>query len=149
MLLKDICTVNVACCHRNTSIHEAARLMREHHTGDLIVVDDVDARRVPAGIVTDRDIVIHVLAGERDVATTRVADIMVAQLVIGEGAEDVAVGVQRMRQHGVRRLPVVDRQGSLIGIVTLDDLFSAHARQARELASILSKEQDHEQRASL
>jgi len=149
LLLKDICTLNVACCSRDTGLYEAARLMRQHHTGNLVVVDEMDARRAPAGIVTDRDIVIHALASERDLATTRVADIMSAQVVIAEVSETVAAAMERMRTHGVRRLPLVDRHGALVGIVTLDDLFAAHAKQALELAAILAKEQDQEQRAKL
>jgi CBS domain-containing protein len=146
MLVKDICTLDAASCGRDTSILEAARLMRQHHTGDLIVVDDPNGERSPAGIVTDRDIVIEVLAGELDPAKTSVAQVMSAKLVVAGGTEEVTEAVERMRLHGVRRLPVVDHDGSLLGIVTLDDILTLHADEAARLAGIVSKEQTRERR---
>lgn len=146
MLLKEICVLDVASCGRDAGILEAARLMRQHHTGDLIVVDDPDGDRVPVGIVTDRDIVVEVLANGLDLADTRVAQIMSAKLVIAAAAEDTSDAVDRMRLHGVRRLPVVDHDGRLMGIVTLDDMLTLHAAQATALADIVSKEQHREHR---
>ena len=147
MLLKEVCVLDIAFCGRDAGILEAARLMRQHHTGDLIVVDDPHGDRVPVGIVTDRDIVVEVLANELDLATTTVAQIMCAKLVSAGAAEDISEAIERMRQHGVRRLPVVDHDGSLLGIVTLDDMLKLHAAQASALADIVSKEQSREQRA--
>ena len=147
MLLKEICVVEVASCGRDAGILEAARLMRQHHTGNLIVVDDPHGDRIPVGIVTDRDIVVEVLANELDPAKTTVAQIMSAKLVIAGGAEDISDALERMRLQGVRRLPVVDHDGSLMGIVTLDDVLRLHAAQAAALADVVSKEQDHEHRA--
>jgi CBS domain-containing protein len=145
--LNDICTLNVAFCTRDTSLIQAARLMRERHTGTLVVVDDPEGERTPAGIVTDRDIVVEALANELDPAQTSVANIMGTRLVIGSAAETLPEAIERMRLHSVRRLPVVDRGGRLVGIVTLDDMLTLHARQAAALAEIVSKEQTHEQRA--
>jgi len=147
VLLKEICVVEVASCGRDAGILEAARLMRQHHTGNLIVVDDPHGDRIPVGIVTDRDIVVEVLANELDPAKTTVTQIMSAKLVIAGGAEDISDALARMRLHGVRRLPVVDHDGSLMGIVTLDDMLRLHAAQAAALADVVSKEQDHEHRA--
>jgi CBS domain-containing protein len=147
MLLKDICVLDVACCDRDASILEAARLMRQHHTGDLIVVDDPNGDRVPVGIVTDRDIVIEVLANELDPATTKVSRAMNAKLVVAGAAETLEDAIDRMRLHGVRRLPILKHEGSLLGIVTLDDLLRMHSAEATALADIVSKEQTHEQRA--
>jgi CBS domain-containing protein len=146
MLLKDICVLDVASCGRDTGILDAARLMRHHHTGNLVVVDDPQGDKTPVGIVTDRDIVVEVLANDRDPARTNVAAIMGPRLVIATASEAVSDAIERMRQHGVRRLPVVDHAGSLIGIVTLDDLFLLHAGQVSAMADIVSKEQTHEQR---
>jgi len=147
MTLNDICTLNVAYCGRDTNLIEAATLMRQHHTGTLVVVDDPQGDRTPAGIVTDRDIVVEALANELNPVSTSVARIMGARLVIGSTADTLPDAIERMRQHGVRRLPVVDRAGHLTGIVTLDDVLTLHAKQATALAEIVSKEQTHEQRA--
>jgi CBS domain-containing protein len=147
VILKDICVLDVASCGRETTVLEAARLMRRRHTGTLIVVDDPQGERGPAGIVTDRDIVVQVLAAELPAATTPVASIMASPLVVGSATEPLDDALERLRAHGVRRLPVVEHDGSLLGIVTLDDLLRLHAAQGAALADIVTKERDHEQRA--
>lgn len=146
MLLKEVCVLDVVCCVRSTGIVEAARLMRKHHTGDLSVVDDPDEERVPAGILTDRDIVVEVLGNGLDPAKTTVADVISGKLVFAHEGEDTAVAVERMHQHGVRRVPVVNRQGSLIGVFTLDDALRLHAARATELVEIAAKGRTHEHR---
>lgn len=146
MLVKDICTLGPATCSRDISILEAARLMREHHTGDLVVVDDPQGERTPAGILTDRDIIVEVLAADLDPAKTPVSQVMSSKLVIAGASEDVTDAIERMRLHGVRRMPVVDHDGSLLGIVTLDDVLTLHAERGVALAGIVSKEQTSERR---
>jgi CBS domain-containing protein len=146
MLLKEVCVLDVVCCARNTGIVEAARLMRAHHTGTLIVVDDPDEERAPAGILTDRDIVVEVLGKGLDPARTTVAEVMSGKLVIAHEDEDTAVAVERMHQHGVRRVPVVNRRGSLVGVFTRDDAMQLHAARATELVEIAAKGQTHERR---
>jgi CBS domain-containing protein len=98
------------------------------------------------GIVTDRDIVMEALANGLDLAETKVAQIMSRKLVIAAASEDTSDAIDRMRMHGVRRLPVVDHDGRLMGIVTLDDLLTLHAAQGNALADIVSKEQGREHR---
>ena len=122
MLLKDACTPEVVCCRGSATALEAARLMRQNHVGDLVVVDDPDDERVPLGIVTDRDIVVEVLAKGLDPSTTSVASITRAPVVIALDTEDTGQVLERMRAHGVRRIPVVDRDGAAVGIIALDDL---------------------------
>ena len=146
MLLKEVCVLDVVCCGRDTGIFEAARLMRKHHAGDLIVVDDPNEERVPVGILTDRDIVVEVLGNDLDPAKTTVSQVMSNKLVIAEAHEDTAVAVERMHVHGVRRLPVVDHKGSLIGVFTLDDAIKLHAARAAEFVDIAAKGQTHERR---
>lgn len=146
MLLKEVCVLDVVCCGRSTGIIEAARMMRKHHAGDLIVVDDPNGDRVPVGILTDRDIVVEVLANELDPTKTTVAQVMSSKLVIAEGSEDTSVAVERMHLHGVRRLPVVGRSGGLIGVFTLDDALKLHAARAAEFVDIAAKGQTHERR---
>jgi len=147
MQLKDLCVFDVACCTRDISVSAAARLMREHHTGDLVVIDNADEEREPVGIVTDRDIVVEVLAQGRNPEKTTVGDIMSKQVVIAAGSEDAEQALQRMVAHGVRRIPVVDDEQYVMGIVTLDDMLRIHAEQATSLAHVISKEQSREQRA--
>lgn len=146
MKLKELCVLDVACCHKETTVAEAARLMRQHHTGDLIVTDESDGVREPLGILTDRDIVMEVIAKGRDPDRTQVSQVMAAPLVEASGSEDVGTAIDRMRSHGVRRLPIVDDGGAVLGIITLDDLYRVLAEHTAALAAIVSKEQTRESR---
>ena len=146
MKLKDLCVLDVASCTPESTIVEAARLMRQHHTGDLVVLDDADEEREPVGIITDRDIVVEVLAKGRDPGKTTVREIMSTQLVVASESEEYAQALQRMATHGVRRVPVVDDKRCVVGIVTLDDMLRVHAAQANRLLDIVGKEQVREQR---
>ena len=146
MKLTELCVLDVACCHKDTTISEAARLMRQHHTGDLVVIDESDGIREPVGIVTDRDIVMEVLAKAHAPECTKVSDVMGSPLVVASVSENVATAIERMHAHGVRRLPIVDDAGSLFGILTLDDLYRALADHTAALAAIVTKEQTRENR---
>lgn len=147
MKLKELCVLDVACCHKETSIAEAARLMRQHHTGDLIVVDESDGVREPIGIVTDRDIVMEVIAKGHDPDRTKVAQVMASPLVMASGSENVGTAIDRMRAHGVRRLPIVDDNNAVLGIITLDDLNRVLAEHTAALAAIVNKGQTRESRS--
>ena len=147
MLLRDVCTPDVVYCSASLRVIEAAHLMRHKHVGDLVVVEDPDGDRIPLGIVTDRDIVVEVLGNDLDPAHTTVADIMRAPVVIAADSEDTEQVMERMRMHGVRRIPVVGTGGTLVGIVTLDDLVKVLATDAGILLDIVAKAQTHEHRA--
>lgn len=147
MKLKELCVLDVACCHKDTTIAAAARLMRQHHTGDLVVTDDSDGTPEPVGILTDRDIVMEVIAKGHDPDRAQVGQFMASPLVVASGSEDVSIAVERMRAHGVRRLPIVDDNGTVFGIVSLDDLYRVLADQTAALAAIVTKQQSREHRA--
>lgn len=146
MKLKELCVLDVACCHKDTTVAEAARLMRQHHTGDLVVIDESDGIREPLGILTDRDIVMEVIAKGRDPDHTQVGQVMAIPLVVASGSENVATAIDRMRTHGVRRLPIVDDNSAVLGIITLDDLYRVLADHTAALVAIVSKEQTREGR---
>lgn len=146
MLLKEVCTLDVVCCGTQTRALEAAQLMRHQHVGDLVVVDDPE-ERVPLGMVTDRDLVVDVLGNGLDPATTTLGSIMHKPVVIANEDEDTATIIERMRMHGVRRVPVVDRNGVAVGIITLNDLLRVCVDEAQALLQIMSKGQGHERRS--
>jgi len=147
MLLNTFGTLDVVCCTPRTTVLEAAHLMRRRHTGDLVVVEDDEERRQPLGVLTDRDIVIEVLAKGLDPAITLVGTVIKTPVVIAHEDEDAAVALERMRSHGVRRLPVVGIHGKLVGIVTVDDMLARLATDAHLLNEITSRQQHSEQRA--
>ena len=146
MKLKELCTPDVVYCTAQISALHAARLMRERHVGDLVVIDDSEETHAPIGIVTDRDIIVEVLAKDLDPATTTVREIMRVPLVIARTSEEAENALERMRAHGVRRVPVLDDSEQLVGILSLDDLLKRLAADTAVLADIVAREQDREHR---
>ncbi len=146
MLVKEICTPDVVYCSAETTALAAARLMRQKHVGDVVVVEDEDGDQMPIGVVTDRDIVLEVLGKELEPAKTLVRDVMRTPVVIGRASEDVSEVIDRMKSHGVRRIPVMDEYGKLAGILCLDDLVKRLAAEAAALAEVVTREQDREHR---
>ncbi len=146
MLLREICIPDVVYCTADTTAASAARLMRERHVGDVVVVEDADGDQTPIGVVTDRDLIVEGLAKERDAAKIKVRDIMRTPVVVARTTEDASRALERMRVHGVRRIPVMDEHLRLAGIFCLDDLVKRLAADTAALAEILSGEQDRERR---
>ncbi len=144
MPVGEICVREVIVCNRSTTINEAAQLMRQYHVGDLLVVDERDGQRIPVGIITDRDIVLSVVAVKLDPAVIRVGDIISGKIVTVREDQGLFDTIQLMRAHGIRRMPVVDQQGTLAGIVAVDDLVQLLAEEMSELAKLVSKEQAQE-----
>lgn len=136
MRIGELCTREVVYCERTTGVVEVAQLMRHHHVGDLIVADRRDGRLLPAGVVTDRDLTVEVLAQQLDPDTLTAGDLMRKGLVTVKEAEPVEHAIERMRSRGVRRLPVVDEFGSLIGVLTADDVTEYLAEQLNAVTRI-------------
>jgi CBS domain-containing protein len=147
MRIGEICTTHPISCTRDESIQGAALQMRNHHVGDVVVVDQPDNERIPVGILTDRDIVVSVIALGLDPASLLVGDIMSDDLVTCTEADDVYETIERMRLRGIRRMPVLNAQGALAGIVSADDLLGFLAEEMGELARIAPHQQSQEKRA--
>ncbi len=147
MHISDICTVPTVSCQRNESVQQAALLMRKHHVGDLVVVDDSGGERIPVGIVTDRDIVVSVIALGLDPDSLLVGDIMSEELLTVAETDDVFQTIERLRLRGIRRAPVVDAAGRLTGIVSADDLLEFLAEEVGDLSRIAARQQSTEKRA--
>jgi CBS domain-containing protein len=141
-----VCTPDVVCCGAQTRAVEAARLMRQKHVGDLVVVDDPKGECTPLGVVTDRDLAVEILGTGLDPAATTVASLIHAPVVIANETEDTSQVIERMRTHGVRRVPVVNDRGSVVGIITLDDLLRLLVTDASTLLEIMAKGQKRELR---
>lgn len=139
----EVCNRTVIVVGRDTPLGEASKLMREHHVGSLVVVDDTDGR-APVGIVTDRDIVVEVLSSDLDHRTVTVGEIMGAKLVTAREDDDWLDTLKVMRSRGVRRVPVVNATGALAGIVTIDDLLEIVAEQLDEIVHAIGNEQARE-----
>lgn len=143
-----ICSRDVVFTTRDTTVSAAAKLMRKHHVGSIVVVEQMNGgKRLPLGIVTDRDIVVEVVAPGLDAETITVGDIMTTELVTAPESEGLLETMEIMRYKGVRRIPVVDSAGQLIGIASIDDLLEVLAEEMTELAKIVTRERAHEAQA--
>jgi CBS domain-containing protein len=136
----DVCVRDVIIASRATTVLEAAHLMRQHHVGNLVVVDDVNGKRLPVGIVTDRDIVVSVIALGLDARVFSVGDLLLQDLVSVREDQGIFECIQQMRLNGVRRMPIVDREGALVGIMSVDDLVQLLSEEMDQLAKLMTKE---------
>jgi CBS domain-containing protein len=141
--LKNFATSIVAVVEPDTPAVVVSQLMRQHHIGALVVVDAQEKTR-PVGIVTDRDLVLELMAEGLDPSVFTAGDIMSVNLVNATPEMDEMDAVELMKTHRLRRLVIVDGQGRLAGIVTLEDLLEQLARELADLAEGLAGARDRE-----
>ncbi len=146
MAISECCNIGVVCCEADTSIPDVAALMRKHHVGDVIVVEDLQEKRVPIGIVTDRDIVIETLALRVDADAFTAGELMSAPIVTVNEDEGFVETLRLMRNHKVRRMPVVTQVGSLFGVVTADDIINLLTMELSMMTEVIVEQPLREQR---
>lgn len=144
MPIGEICNREVVIVQRDTTASEAAQLMRQHHVGDVVVVEERGGVKVPVGIVTDRDLVVEIMAPAIDQMAITVGDIMASELATVKENAGVFETIEYMRAKGIRRVPVVDKGGGLSGILALDDLLELLAEELLALAKLVRHEQKKE-----
>lgn len=147
MKVGEYCKRAVVAIASNADAAEAARLMREEHVGFLIVHREGDPLQQPVGVLTDRDLVIGVMARDVDPHAVTVNDVMTRQPLIANDADEFADALQAMRMAGVRRVPVVDVRGALIGIMAIDDAIDVITGLMCDIAGSIKSEQRQEWRA--
>jgi CBS domain-containing protein len=147
MAVSLISNPNVATIGADQGVVEAAALMRQEHVGDLIVVERRGSANVPIGILTDRDIVVGVVAKRVAPDDLTVGDAMSRDLLTVREDASLEFALREMRRYGVRRAPVVRANGDLVGVIALDDLIQHLAVQLSRLADLIRLEQDAELRA--
>ena len=139
MRVGDVCKKPVVTVTAGVPIVEVAKLMRSRHVGSVVVVDSGGTLK-PVGIVTDRDLVIEVLAAGVDPLTMNAGDIMTGAPVVVPAGQDVMWALKTMRDRGIRRLPVVDEQGLLVGILALDDMMQLLGGALGDIVQLLGTE---------
>jgi CBS domain-containing protein len=142
--VRDLAAHEVVTVIPSATLAECAQIMRDQHVGSVVVIDDQAKRDDPRGIVTDRDIVIEAVALGLDPATLTAGDVMTTPLATVTDRDDILDALARMREHGVRRLPVLDDAGHLSGIVTVDNLLEALAEQLDAVVRVIKTEQSRE-----
>lgn len=149
MRVQDLYSPAAKVARPDQALAEAARAMLESHVGSLIVVDGGGKGGKPIGILTDRDIVRGQLRLESDLFCLTVGDVMTTDPLTIPATTGLTEAIVAMRSRVVRRAPVVDGFGNLLGIITLDDLLPAVARELEELAGLIGAQASHERAPSV
>jgi CBS domain-containing protein len=140
----SICTHRVITVDRGIDVAAAAGVMRENHIGYLIVTDAKSGAAAPVGVLTDRDIVVKVLAKDVDAHSLTVGDVMTPEPLIAADDDGLSETLHRMRRLGVRRVPVVGPRGQITGVLSLDDVIDHLVGQLGDVAGSMQNEQKFE-----
>ncbi|GMT99431.1 CBS domain-containing protein [Corallococcus caeni] len=138
MSLARFCRKTVAVILPGQSVAEAAQRMRDQHVGALVVVQD-DLR--PVGVLTDRDIVTRLVAERRDATAVAISDVMSRAPAVMRVEDTLDQTLFAFRKQGVRRLPIVDGQGRVAGLVSLDDLLVLLSAELDQTAAAVRENQ--------
>lgn len=136
----ELSTPEVVTVTRDLSVQRAARVMREENVGSLIVVDEAGAGKKPVGIITDRDVVYELVALDLEADDVTVGDLMSLDLVVVEESEDFTATLRLMGEQGIRRVPVVNRDGGLVGIFAMDDALELLTGQLEDILLLIRRQ---------
>jgi len=147
MKIGEYCKRAVIAIASNADAAQAAKLMREEHVGFVIVYRDGDSSQKPIGVLTDRDLVLGVMARDVDPHAVTVDDVMTRQPLVANETDELSDMLQGMRLAGIRRVPVVDDRGALVGIMAIDDALDLITGLMCDIAGSIKSEQRQEWRA--
>lgn len=136
MTVYACCRTDVVTVGPEASLRNVAKLMEEESVGSVVVVED----EKPVGIVTDRDLALRAFVNRMDPETTHVREIMSHDPIVLEGSMGLFEAMEFVRGKGVRRMPVVDENGMLRGIITVDDIIRLLVEELSCVANILEEE---------
>jgi CBS domain-containing protein len=143
MNVGDFCQKNPVTARPFDDLTVVAQLMREKHVGYVVIVEPAVCEGAfrPAGVLTDRDIVVAVIAKEADARSLRASDVMTPEPVVALVEESLGAALKKMRKIGVRRLPVVGKQDELVGVLSMDDIIDALVRELEDVTGAIRSEQ--------
>jgi CBS domain-containing protein len=144
MTVGKFCNRDVVVTRKDSTIMEVAKLMRQHHVGDIVIVDSNTDQPKPIGIITDRDIVVELIACDVPLGDVLVGDVMSYELVTAHEQDSIWDAMNMMRTKGIRRLPIVNEEEGLEGIITVDDLYELLGEELMLLTKVPFREQLHE-----
>lgn len=144
MTISELCNREVIIIQHDETVLEAAKLMRRHHVGNVVVVDESNGSRIPVGIVTDRDIVVEIVSPGLDPNVITVGDIMTPDFFTAKKNMELFEAIQFMRSKSIRRLPVVNEAGELIGMLTLDDVLELLSEEMLNISKLVRYQQKKE-----
>lgn len=140
MPIKSICEREVVTVPEGLSVYETAKIMKALNLGNVIVVGDQKERNNPIGIITDRDIVIKIVADDGDPMEICAGDIMSLNLLVLKDHQGIQESLDMMSAKSVRRAPIVDDKNNLVGIAMVDDLLVLIAEEVESLAKLIRKQ---------
>lgn len=147
MKVGEYCTKEVVVAGGSTGIVEAAQLMRSNNVGTVVIGKQVAGGVEPTGIITDRDLVLEVLAPNAAIDSLTLADLPTRALVSVQLDDDLMDTVKHMGSQGIRRVPVVDNDGLLQGLLAMDDLLPVVSEMLNDMVRLVAREVSVEVRA--
>ena len=146
MRVGEYCNREVVVIEQQDSITEAARIMREYHVGDVVIVRSEQGKQVPVGILTDRDIALEIVAKSGDPESVSAGDAMSYDLTTVNEEDDLMHVIEIMRDKGIRRVPVVDLDEALVGIITVDDVLDLLSEIFIDIVHLVDRQRKREAR---
>ena len=144
MRVGEFCNREVVVIDEQSSIRDAAQIMREYHVGDVVITTTSYGKQVPTGILTDRDIALEIVAKSADPESVSVGDAMSFELVTVHEDDDLMHVIETMRDRGIRRVPVVDTDEALVGIMTVDDILDVLSEVFVDIVHLVDTQRRHE-----
>ncbi|HAU1152464.1 TPA: CBS domain-containing protein [Legionella pneumophila] len=141
MRIGEFCNRDVVVMNGDESVKQAAELMRTHHVGDIVLVEELKGHQVPIGIITDRDLVVEVMALDVNPEELAVQDIVTRSVLVAREEDSLIDSLELMKEKGVRRLPVVDNNHVLVGIITIDDITELLAEMLHKVVGVVDRQQ--------
>ena len=145
MRVDELCTRNVITIEATASIVEAAKQMREHHVGDVIVLPEAGDRR-PVGVLTDRDITVALVAEDLPLSGVSVGDVMSGDIVTVRVQDDLADALEIMATNAIRRIAVIDEDNEIVGILSIDDVIGVLADELKKVSTLCRRQPGREKR---
>lgn len=145
MKVGSLCVRETVLVEKGDSLLAAAKLMHNYHVGALVVVETLGQKNRPVGIITDRDIVMDGVAQERSMETP-VGEILSPELVTAPEDALLYDVLEMMKAKGIRRIPVVDAEGYLSGILTMDDVIEFLTDEMKTISALYYREVDRERK---
>src|SRR5258706_2035732 len=133
----EVMTQNLVCCLPTDTASKAAQLMKTEDVGSIPVIEDEGTMKL-MGIVTDRDLALQVVAVERDPRLTHVAEVMTYEIITCRASDDIQKAVDAMAQHQLRRIPIIDADHRIVGIISQADIAN-HVQTSEEVAEMVKE----------
>jgi CBS domain-containing protein len=144
MRVGEYCNREVVVVEEEKSVTEAAAIMRQYHVGDVVICKAKYGKQIPVGIITDRDIALEIVAKGTDPDSIRVGEAMSFDLTAVDEHDDLMHVIEVMRDKGIRRVPVIDVDEALVGILTVDDIVDLLSEVLVDLAHLVDRQKRRE-----